>query len=245
MANDLELRSAAFGGSDLRVFEDARRVRAHLRDHILTSPESELWSRVWAVSGVCYEEEVGGSARAQREACARAIFGGDAARTQRLYDLYAREVDRAAQDAQAQGWHGEARGQRAFMGLNGLVAFETNGVVRSAYLPRYKMDREDTGAGHDTPELRREAKVTNPMRKESDAGTEMMRLYDDVFAPCWRAVSAWRVTRPYGSGGGQFDKNTATRDALASTLHARWRGKTPGESWWRKTYEGARAARGE
>lgn len=245
MASEIELLSVMYGDDELEVFGAPRHVRAHLRDHILTSPESALWARVWAASDVSYEQEVGGLERAHREACARAIFGGDVARCQRLYELYSREIAGAAQDARAQGWHAEARGQRAFMGLSGLVVFETSGAVRSAYLPRYKMDQADTGATHDTPELRREAKVTNPMRKESIAGTHMSRLYEDVFAPCWRAVRAWRMTRPLGSGGRGAQSNEATRDALASALAARWGDKMPSESWWRKTYEGARTARGE
>lgn len=249
MASEIELLSVMYGDDELEVFGAPRHVRAHLRDHILTSPESALWARVWAASDVSYEQEVGGTARTHREACARAIFGGDVARCQRLYDLYSREIAGAAQDAQAQGWHAQARGQRAFMGLSGLVVFETSGAVRSAYLPCYHMEREDTGADHDTPELRREDKAKwrrdNPMYGESFAGSEARRVYDDVFAPCWRAVSGWRVTRPHGSGGGELDRNTATRDALASALHARWRGKTPHLGWWSKAYEGAQAARGE
>jgi hypothetical protein len=223
------------GGGHMSVFADARGARAHLRDHVLTSPESGAWALLFEAHGLDYEALVGGVELARREACSRAIFG-DVARCQGLYDVYAEQIAQAVSFAIREGWHGAARGQSAYMGVSGVVVFAPRGQIKSAYLPIFHMDEADRPPDHNSAELNREGLAVwrrdNPMYGESFAGCAKRRHYDDVFAPSWRAVSGWLWDRPVGKG--VLSNNKATQDTLARALKARWKDRTPHFGWWLK-----------
>jgi hypothetical protein len=239
MGEGLRLREDVLdeGGRALRVLSDARSARAHVRDHLLTAPESDAWAQLLEVSGLDYSALVGGAARTQREACSRVIFAQESS-CQRLYDVYAEQIAQAVRFAVKERWYGEAREQVGYMGVSGVVVFASQGRLATAYLPIFHMDESVRPADHDTPALKREGLARwrrgNPMYGESFAGSAQRRFYDDVFAPSWGAVSRWLWDRPLGSGA---SRNKATQDALARALKERWRGKTPHLAWWLKAAE--------
>jgi hypothetical protein len=244
MGEGLVLRADVLdeSGRDMSVFGDVRSVRAHLRDHLLTSPESEAWELVFEAHGLDYCALVGGVELEQREACSRAIFNAESS-CQPLYDVYAAQIARAVSFAVEERWYGAARGQVGYMGVSGLVVFAPGHQIKSAYLPIFHMDEAARPKDHDTAKLAREGRARwrrdNPVYGASFAGCAKRRHYDDVFAPSWRAVSGWLWDRPVGSGG--LPKNKETQDALARALKERWRGKTPHFEWWKKAFERAQA----
>ena len=128
----LRLAAAVHPATGARVSIFARWEYAveHVRDHVLSRPESEAWRLVAPVlEGLfAFEDDD------RRWELVRAAQSDAGASLQPVYDEYAGAIGAAAGDARTLGWHVSDRRTTVAIGTSGvLTLFEP--YIRSAFLP--------------------------------------------------------------------------------------------------------------
>jgi len=137
----IKLKTLSLAGSaDLtfQIFASPEEALAHLCDHVLTRPESHYWS----VLIHRYRSIVDPTSDPELDRIAD-LFWEDAKQSeaQEIYDGYAREIGLAIISSSSQRWYWTIKeGQkvkRHCVGVNGVLAICSEGVVVSAMLERY------------------------------------------------------------------------------------------------------------
>lgn len=189
----------------VHLFDDQQAALEHLRDHPLTSPESQGWALVFEAQGDVYAELVGGEHFAARARLSDRMFAC-AEHAQPLYDAYAESIARALDDAARLGWHARgAFGDVLALGCDGvLVILQTRrGMSRvvSAYLPGLGVQgvhednrgslllREADPMRDEALEHPREAKKRAQQRAKM---TPEQRLFHDVVRPVLKKLKQER-----------------------------------------------------
>jgi cation transport regulator ChaB len=239
-------------GDRLEVFRSDRKALQHLRDHLLTSPESKDWEIVLADASeqtgdtsLVYEQLVGGVSLNDRQAKSDAIFA-DYAQAQRLFDVYAALIRRAVSEAIRSGWCSqESKGgqeRRHYLGTSGLFVAEAQSGwgqnsehhIRTAYLATC-YDEKEYGNNYDGPCLHREGGATKNTYRGGAIHSEALPtlseppLYREVFLIAWQTVSDRKLDRrTYASK--EADADALAKHALAERLSAM---DTPDLETWR------------
>ncbi len=182
------------------MFADWPSAREHLRDHLLTAPESEAWAVV-APGYLLLLDPADGDARWRYWEQVE-TSGGAAA--QPLYDLYREAASADALDARLVRWVRVQGRVTVAVGTSGILMLVEDGIVRTAFLP-----------GQGDPEATRQARASEDgrglvrergmrsgrpgtggagnreeaIRQRREAGwTPEQRLYYRVFRPCVQFV---------------------------------------------------------
>jgi hypothetical protein len=120
----------ADAGRTVQVFSDWRKACEHLRDHVLTAPESEAWAVV--MSG--YGQVIDPADEEERWRYLREAVASRGVTAQPLYDLYGAAVVRDAEDSVRLGWWRSDGGVTVAVGSSGILMV-VEGVLRTAFLP--------------------------------------------------------------------------------------------------------------
>ena len=117
-------------GEAVRVFAGWEGAFQHLRDHVLSAPESEAWRLLWPEleKVVDFEDDLA------RQRFLEAGAAGDVATVQPLYDQYAAAIRAEAGDASQLGWYTLREHTTACFGTSG-VAIILQPHVRTAMVP--------------------------------------------------------------------------------------------------------------
>ena len=220
----------------LRVFSTSDRALAHLRDHLLTAPESEAWELILEDAarrthepGLAYVELIGGVDLHERQAKSDAMFADPRAHGQSLYDAYARIIREVIHEAITLGWYARVADLAFYLGSTGVLVCVRHDTITSAYAP--VCIGEDI-SNHTTSALVREgfAKQDHDTQRRFDPAREGDALYEDVFWFAWRRVRARRKHR-YES---RDNKSADAKDQMARALmaqcmpdHTSWQTQRP------------------
>lgn len=127
----MQPRSIITPNAVVRIFADAPSALTHIRDHLLTEPESTVWPlvqpRLWELGA--WDQ----SGRCGRPSPARLEVGDEA--TSILYDLYADAIEEAYHDATRLGWIARDGEVTVAMGTSGLLLVLRRHCICSAFLP--------------------------------------------------------------------------------------------------------------
>ena len=119
----------------VRIFSRPDRALEHLRDHVLTPPESSCWTLVVPAFRNLFDP---GQPRDANRLARRLFSTSLPAEAQLLYDGYAGAIRDAARDAVARGWYWQELGVEGTptwhaVGKSGLYVIWDKYVVRTAF----------------------------------------------------------------------------------------------------------------
>jgi hypothetical protein len=218
----------------VRFFATPAAALAHLRDHLLTSPEAEAWALV----APGYETILDPRSPDERYRYSKNAeeTGGDSA--QPLYDLYLEAVRGDSADADRLGWLCPAPGGTVAFGTSGVLLIVGAAVV-TAFLPGQgdpAATRRGQGAGPNATGLPREGGMRSgrPGRFRADeaererrerldreaAWSRAQRLYYRVFRPAVQLIRGCHhgqrdpLGRPLGGDYGRLKEVLPTRSRL-------------------------------
>ncbi len=127
----------------LRIFSTQEKALEHVRDHVLTPPESYCWSLVVPDFRSLFDAE---QTREVNHLARRLSSNPLPAEAQSLYDGYADAIRQAVRDAIANGWYWqelEPSGPPTWHGIgkSGILAVWDVNVIRTAF---FKLDDGDS-----------------------------------------------------------------------------------------------------
>ncbi len=206
----------------VRVFATDEKARAHLRDHLLTAPESAAWANVVPE---CRDLARPENARG-RYRLAKALMGGDPEVFGRLYQAYVRTIMATCRAAVALDWCAEADGVEVFFATNGVLVLTRRGVngdavVKTSYIPGQGCAEAVGATSLDVDQaIRREApggmrrgrpvprEERTRARRELRWGNSERQFYR-VFRPALQFIRAAHMDQPLDcrwSGGAAFNR---------------------------------------
>lgn len=183
-------------GRTITVFETAEAASAHVRDHVLSNPESEAWRLVWPPL-----EEVADFDRADaRWQLLRAAESDGGASLQPVYDAYAAAIRAEVGDAVQLNWRATRDRVTACLGTGGVVSL-FDPVLRTAMVPGFG-SAERTQRSHQElgglarmvrhqpmREVRRARRDPRPDRQRRHHQRDRdQRRYFEVFRPAVQSV---------------------------------------------------------
>jgi hypothetical protein len=172
-------------------FLDWQRAVCHLRDHVLTPPESAAWAII--VPGFANLIDLGNADHCNAFYRQAEVTRGVSA--QAVFDLYRQAADRAANEARVLVWHRSQGSTTVALGTSGALVLINGTSVSTVYVPghgsavavREAREGETTGlrrqrrlmrGGDDRPQREQRQQA----QREASWSTEE-RLFYDVFRP--------------------------------------------------------------
>lgn len=182
--------------TSVQFFADWQAAVRHVRDHLLTHPES----RAWAVVVPEFAEIVDPQDADARWHCAQRAADSCGASAQPLYDLYREAVKSDLEDANRLEWTARGRNASVGVGTSGVLVVSDD-VIRTAFLPGHgsaagtrKSKSEQSlsslprESGMRSGREERSRKVRSERERQAQADRESRwsaaeRLYHAVFKP--------------------------------------------------------------
>ena len=174
----------------LRIFSTQEKALEHIRDHVLTPPESYCWSLVVPDFRSLFDAEQ------TREVnhLARQLFSNPLpAEAQSLYDGYADAIGQAVRDAIANGWYWQEMGMDGRptwqgIGKSGILAVWDVNVVRTAYFKGYGARSRPVGKERPLPRKGQSPRKATPFIKDAGASEDTPAARFELFVNCWDSV---------------------------------------------------------
>lgn len=180
-------------GAVVQLFSSPGEACEHMRDHVLTAPESAAWAIVFEAQGISYSALIGGEDLDARQHYCDTLWRDDAL-ARALYMPYSEALRQAIESDHAWQIHDPREGLHACFGLNGALVFIRWHTVATGFLPVSHAARTPH-TSHDSPELRREGYATPRSQKKVVSADAERKLFHEVFLPSWQAVRKWSFDR--------------------------------------------------
>ena len=180
----------------LRIFSTQEKALEHVRDHVLTPPESSCWSLVVPAFRSLFDAE---QTREVNQLARRLFSNLLPAETQPLYDGYADAIRQAVRDTVANGWYWQERGIDGRpiwqgIGKSGILVIWDENVVRTAYFKGYGARSKPVGKERPLPRKGQSSHKSKPLIKAVGALEDTLAARFELFVNCWDSVR-WEYER--------------------------------------------------